>query len=73
MTKIMIDTVRRWALPIVCSVVVLVPLARAPGHELAPEESVLDKAGIVLVGTVVGPATLAVSSRNAARGPPAPG
>ena len=58
MTKIMIDTVRRWALPIVCSVVVLVPLARAPGQELAPEESVLKEAEIVLVGTVVGPAIL---------------
>ncbi len=58
MIKIMIDTVRRWALPIVCSVVVLVPLARALGQELAPEESVLKEAEIVLVGTVVGPATL---------------
>ena len=58
MMKIMIDTVRRWAVPIVCSVVVLVPSAGAPGQELAPKESVLKEAEIIFVGTIVGPATL---------------
>lgn len=58
MINIMIDTVRRWAFPIVCSVVVLIPLTSAPGQEPAPEESVVKEAEIILVGTVVGPATL---------------
>lgn len=58
MMSFMADTVRSWALAIACSVIMLVPWAGATGEERSPQETVLKEAEIILVGTVVGPATL---------------